>query len=221
MFNRRTFLSAAAGSLATPGLARAQQPSAKAALYANVGPALTRYEIDVDKAELIKRETVMLPAGVQYAWPHASRRYLYVASSSSASGYGPAGTEHHVTAFAIDPATGALRQHGAPIRLPTRPIHISTDIPSEYLLVAFNNPSAVRVYRINKDLTPGDEVQQPGPIDAGIFAHQVRTTPDNRLVILVTRGNEATPTKAEDPGALKVFEYKGGVLTNEVSIAPN
>jgi 6-phosphogluconolactonase len=87
--------------------------------------------------------------------------------------------------------------------------------------VAFNNPSAVRVYRVNKDFTPGEEVQQPGPIDAGIFAHQVRVTPDNRLAILVTRGNEGTPTKAEDPGALKVFEYKNGVLTNEVSIAPN
>jgi len=34
------------------------------------------------------------------------------------------------------------------------------------------------------------------------------------------RGNEGTPTKPEDPGALKVFEYKNGVLTNEVSIAP-
>jgi 6-phosphogluconolactonase (cycloisomerase 2 family) len=28
-------------------------------------------------------------------------------------------------------------------------------------------------------------------------------------------------TKPEDPGALKVFDYKNGVLTNEVSIAPN
>ena len=37
----------------------------------------------------------------------------------------------------------------------------------------------------------------------------------------MTRGNEGTPTKAEDPGALKVFDYKSGVLTNEVSIAPN
>ena len=71
------------------------------------------------------------------------------------------------------------------------------------------------------DFTPGEEVKQPGPIDAGIFAHQVRVTPDNRLAILVTRGNEGTPTKAEDPGALKVFDYKNGVLTNEVSIAPN
>jgi 6-phosphogluconolactonase len=79
----------------------------------------------------------------------------------------------------------------------------------------------VRVYRINKDFAPGEEVKQPGPIDAGIFAHQVRVTPDNRLAILVTRGNEATPTKPEDPGVLKVFEYKDGLLTNEVSIAPN
>jgi 6-phosphogluconolactonase len=221
MLNRRTFLSAAAGSLATSGLASAQQPTAKAALYANVGPALTRYEVDVANAELTRRETVMLPAGVQYAWPHASRRYLYVATSSSASGYGPTGTEHHVTALAVDPGTGALTPHGVPIRLPHRPIHLSTDIPSENILVAFNSPSAVRVYRINKDFSPGEEVKQRGPIDAGIFAHQVRVTPDNRLAILVTRGNEGTPTKPEDPGALKVFDYKDGVLSNEVSIAPN
>jgi 6-phosphogluconolactonase len=221
MFSRRTFLSLAAGSIAAPRLSWAQASSGKVALYANVGADLTHYDVDVAGAELIKRETVTLPAAVQYAWPHASRRYLYVASSSSAPGYGTQGTEHHVTALAIDPETGALKPHGAPIKLPTRPIHISTDIPSEYILVAFNNPSAVRVYRINKDFTPGEEVKQPGPIDAGIFAHQVRVTPDNRLAILVTRGNEGTPTKPEDPGALKVFDYKDGVLTNEVSIAPN
>jgi len=198
MFSRRTFLSAAAGSLAAPRVTSAAQAPQKTALYANVGADLTRYDIDVAGAELIKRETVTLPAGVQYAWPHASRRYLYVASSSSASGYGKAGTDHHVTAFKIDPATGALSPHGKPIPLPTRPIHMSTDIPSENILVAFNNPSALRVYRINKDFTPGEEVTQPGPIDAGIFAHQVRVTPNNRQVILVTRGNEGTPAKAED-----------------------
>ena len=221
MFNRRTFLSLAASGITASRLASAQQASGKVALYANVGPDLTHYDLDVVNAELIKKETLTLPAGVQYAWPHASRRYLYVASSSSASGYGPAGTEHHVTALRVDPDTGALSPHGAPIQLPTRPIHISTDIPSENILVAFNNPSAVRVYRIKQDFTPGEEVMQPGPIDAGIFAHQVRTTPDNRLAILVTRGNEGTPSKSEDPGALKVFDYKNGVLANEVSVAPN
>jgi 6-phosphogluconolactonase len=196
------------------------QPTQKVALYANVGADLTHYDVDVAGAELIKRATVTLPAGVQYAWPHISRRYLYVATSSSASGYGAAGTDHHVTAFRIDP-TGALTPHGAPIRLPTRPVHMTTDIPSKNILVAFNNPSALRVYRINDDFTPGEEVKHPSPIDAGIFAHQIRVTPDNRLAILITRGNEGTPTKAEDPGALKVFDYKDGVLTNEVSIAPN
>src|SRR5258707_15392549 len=111
MVSRRTFLSLVAGGVAAPRLAAAQQSAQKVALYANVGADLTRYDVDVAGAELIKRETVTLPAGVQYAWPHASRRYLYVASSSSASGYGKAGTEHHVTAFSIDPATGALKQH--------------------------------------------------------------------------------------------------------------
>src|SRR6266496_1059012 len=203
MFSRRTFLSLAAGSMAAPGLSFAQPASNKVALYANVGADLTHYDVDVTGAELTKRETVTLPAAVQYAWPHASRRYLYVATSSSAPGYGPAGTEHHVTAFSIDPASGALTPHGAPIRLPTRPIHMSTDIPSEYVLVAFNNPSAVRVYRINKDFTPGEEVKQPGPIDAGTRADQARATPDKRLAIRVTRGNEGPTTKEEDPGALK------------------
>ena len=206
MFDRRTFLSLAAAGVTASRLASAQQASGKVALYANVGAELTHYDVDPAAAELIKKETVTLPASVQYAWPHASRRYLYVASSSSAPSYGPAGTEHHVTAFSIDPATGTLSPHGAPIRLPTRPIHMSTDIPSENILVAFNNPSAVRVYRVNADFTPGEEVIQPGPIDAGIFAHQVRTTPDNRLAILVTRGDEGTATKAEDPGALKIFD---------------
>jgi 6-phosphogluconolactonase len=154
MFTRRTFLSLVAGGVAMPGLSSAQPASNRVVLYANVGADLTHYDVDLAGAELTKQETITLPAAVQHAWPHA----LYVATSSSAPGYGAAGTEHHVTAFGIDPASGALTPHGAPTRLPARPIHISTDIPSEYLLVAFNNPSAVRVYRINKDFTPGDEV---------------------------------------------------------------
>jgi 6-phosphogluconolactonase len=221
MFSRRTFLLLAAGSMAAPRWSLAQPTSQKVALYANVGADLMHYDVDVAGAALITRETVTLPASVQYAWPHVSRRYLYVATSNNAPGAGTAGTEHHVTALRIDPASGALTPHGAPIRLPTRPIHLTTDIPSAHLLVAFNNPSAVRVYRINPDFTPGDEVPQPGPIDAGIYAHQVRVTPDNTMAILVTRGNEGTPTRAEDPGALKVFAYTNGVLTNGVSVAPD
>ncbi|MDB5808934.1 MAG: 3-carboxymuconate cyclase-like protein [Betaproteobacteria bacterium] len=220
MLNRRTFMSLMASAAAMPQAAWAQGKPGKVALYANVGEVLTRYEVDVENCALTARESVTLPAGVQYCWPHVSRRYLYVATSSSASGTGPAGTQHHVTAFRIDPASGALTKHGESIPLPVRPIHMSTDITSENILVAFNNPSSLRVYRINKDFTPGEEVKQ-GRVETGIYAHQVRVTPDNRHVVLVTRGNEGTPAKAEDPGALKVFDYNNGVLSNETSIAPN
>src|SRR3981189_3526394 len=106
MFSRRTFLSLVAGSMAAPGIASAQPASQKVALYANVGADLTHYDVDVAGAELTKRGTVTLPAAVQYAWPHASRRYLYVASSSSASGYGRAGAGQHGGAVKIHPPTG-------------------------------------------------------------------------------------------------------------------
>ena len=90
-------------------------------MYANVGPVLTHYDVDLASAELVKRDSVTLPAGVQYCWPHRNRRYFYVASSSSAAGNVQAGAAHHVTAFKIDPASGALSQVGDPMRLPVRP----------------------------------------------------------------------------------------------------
>jgi 6-phosphogluconolactonase (cycloisomerase 2 family) len=194
----------------------------RVALYASVGPELTHYEVDVDGGALVRRATIALPANVHYAWPHASGRTLYVASSDSASGIGGVvGTKHHVTALRVDPASGALSPHGEPIALPTRPIHMTLDIPSAHILVAFSNPSGLQVYRIHPDMTPGAQVAQPEPIDPGIYGHQVRVSLDNRRVILVTRGHDAAGGKPEEPGALKVFDYADGVLTNEASVAPN
>jgi 6-phosphogluconolactonase len=204
-----------------PQSTSSESTSARVALYASVGPELTQYDVDVAGATLVRRGTVRLPANVHYAWPHASGQFLYVASSDSAPGMGSAGNTHHVTAFRIKAASGALSAHGDPIPLPTRPIHMTTDIPSEHLLVAFSNPSGIRVYRINPDATPSGEVVQPGPIDPGIYGHQVRVSPDNELVTLVTRGHDAAGAKPEEPGALKVFNYKDGLLTDEVSVAPN
>jgi 6-phosphogluconolactonase len=190
------------------------------ALYASVGNELTHYDVDVAGAALTRRASIALPANVQYVWPHASQPFLYAATSDSASGMGPDGANHHVSALRIDKVTGALSLHGAPIPLPTRPIHMATDIPSEHVLVAFNNPSAIRVYRVNADFTPGVEVTQ-GNLDPGIFAHQVRATPDNRQVILVTRGHDPAGPKAEDPGALMLWDFGGGVLSNQQKVAPN
>ena len=204
-----------------PQSASSQTASARVALYASVGPELTQYDIDVAGAALAKRGTVTLPANVHYAWPHASGRFLYVASSNSAPGMGAGGDMHHLTAFRIDEVTGALTPHGAPIPLPTRPIHMTTDIPSQHLLVAFSNPSGIKVYRINQDAIPDGEVAQPGAIDPGIYGHQVRVSPGNNLATLVTRGHDPAGGKPEEPGALKVFHYSDGMLTNEVSVAPN
>ena len=226
MIHRRTFLSLLATAAVAPDVSWAQASTGQAdagrvALYASIGPTLTHYEVDVPGAELRWRDSVTLPANVQYAWPHVSRQYLYVASSNSAPGLGGVvGDQHHVSAFRLD-ESGALTPHGTPILLPSRPIHLTTDIPSEYVLVAFNNPSALRVYRINRDATLGAEVPQPGSIDAGMFAHQVRVTAHNRLAILVMRGNDPMGGKPEDPGALKVFHFQQGLLTNAVSVAPN
>lgn len=223
MIDRRTILAAMAGSSAAPALSTAQ-PIAKAgslALYANIGPTLIHYDVDVEAAALTQRGTVTLPDSIQYAWPHRSHRYLYVVTSSTAPGNDAAASNsHHLLALKIE-EDGALIPHGTPAALPTRPIHVSTDIPSENILVAFNKPSAIRVYRINDDFTPGAEIRQASTIDAGIYGHQARVTPDNKLAILVTRGNEGTPTHPEEPGALKVFDYAQGKLSHEISISPD
>jgi 6-phosphogluconolactonase (cycloisomerase 2 family) len=200
--------------------------SGKVALYAAVGAELTQYDVDVHGAALVKRSSVTLPANVQEASQHPSKRYLYVAWSNGGpsnlpqGGAAPNGSQHGLSAFRIDPSTGALIPHGQPASLPSRPIHVTTDIPGTHVLTAYNDPSGVTVHRIEPDGTIGSQVKQPPALDVGIYGHQVRVDPSNALVILMTRGNGPTPSKAEDPGALKLFRYKDGMLENRDSIAP-
>jgi 6-phosphogluconolactonase len=191
---------------------------AKTVYYASIGPTLTLYDLDVEAAALTKRAAVTLPANIQYAWPHPSRRTLYVVSSNG--GPGVAGDKHFASALAIDPATGALRVHGDPAPLPSRPIHASVDAGGEYLLTAYNNPSNLTVHRINADRTMGAPVVQSEKLDTGIYAHQVLAAPGNRIVMLVTRGNNASAGAPEDPGAIKTFRFNNGMLSNLASVAP-
>jgi 6-phosphogluconolactonase (cycloisomerase 2 family) len=191
---------------------------AKTVYYASVGPVLTLYDIDVETAALTRRGSVMLPANIQYAWPRPSKLFLYVVSSNG--GPGITGDKHFASALAIDPASGALRLHGDPAPLPSRPIHASVDASGDYLLIAYNNPSNLTVHRLNADGTVGAPVAQPQKLDTGIYAHQVLAAPGNRAVILVTRGNHAEAGKPEDPGALKTYRFENGVLSNLASIAP-
>ena len=221
MINRREFSSLLAGAAAAPGIPSSiawSQTMKKPVFYGSVGPELTLYDIDVADAALIKRSTASTPgANIQYVWPHPSKRWLYVVSSDGGPGAIP-GTRHIAQAFLVDPGSGALAPHGEPATLPSRPIHCSVDAKGEYLLTAFNIPSNITVHRIKPDGTIGEQVTQPGGLDFGIFAHQILTTPGNRSAILVARGNNAEPHKAEDPGALKVYGFKDGALSNLASV---
>ena len=177
------------------------------------GAELTQFEVDSDTVALIKRGSVTLPGTIQYAWPHPSRQYLYVAWSNGEL------RQYGVTVLRIDPVSAALHPLGKPASLPSRPIHLTTDPAGTHVLVAYNNPSGVTVHRISPD---GEIVSQITPRRRWILGstHIRSGKPGGRTVVLVTRGNGPAGDRPEEPGALKMFDYQDGVLTNRMSIAP-
>ena len=187
--------------------------------YVGCGDRLLAYAIDTEAVVLSPlNHSAALPANVQYACPHVSRQYLYAVSSNG--GPGVAGDRHYLSALRID-ARSALHPNGDPVALRHRPIHVTTDVTGEHALVAYNNPSTITVHRITEDGRVGCEVEQPSTLDTGIYAHQIYVAPSNATAIVVTRGNDATRDRPEDPGALKIFSYSNGVLSNRLSIAPS
>ncbi len=196
-----------------------------AVFYAGIGGELTRYEVDVQRATMERRESVRLPVPVMYAWQHADRGHLYVVSSNRGPDASPAAAgvppRHYLSALEIDRATGALQVHGEHVPLAQRPIHVSTDASSRHALVAYSDPGGVGVHRINPDGTVGSEVEQPRGLDTGHLPHQIRVTPSQAAAIVVARGYDAADGKPERPGAIYVFDYNDGRLTPRQTIAPN
>ena len=217
MLSRRTVCALLAGSVSAPALSFAQGGDAKTAFYSGVWSDFTRYDIDFDAMTLARRNTVKLPGGVQYAWPHPSRRFLYVTTSTG--GPGMSGNSHHACAFSVD-GSGDLTPHGEALALRSRPIHHSVDRSGQFLLIAHNDPSGLSVHRIKPDGMIGDEIKQSDKLDFGIYGHQILATPSNQSLIMVARGNNATAKTSEDPGALKAYGFKDGVVTNKASVAP-
>jgi 6-phosphogluconolactonase (cycloisomerase 2 family) len=113
-----------------------------------------------------------------------------------------------------------LQQHGQPISIAARSVFMTVDIPGKHIVVAYNDPSGATVHKIAADATLGAIVPQATNLDFGVYAHQVRVDPSNQMAIVITRGNGPTAAKPEDPGALKVFGYQDGLLSNRASIAP-
>jgi 6-phosphogluconolactonase (cycloisomerase 2 family) len=214
----------ALAALVLAGQVRTAPKPGRAVLYAAAGPELMQFDVGTEGASLVKRGSVTLPDNVQEARPDPSGKFLYVTWSNGVTGSTvPPGRKspHGVSAFRIDPATGALHSHGDPISLAARSVFITTDMDGTHLVVAYNDPSGITVHTLKPDGTLGSPVPRAGPIDVGIYAHQVRMDPSNQAVILVTRGNAPAAGKPEDPGAIKIFNYKNGVLSNRSSIAPD
>jgi hypothetical protein len=218
MIDRRAFAGLMASTFAFASSAWAQNAPKKTVFFASVGPVLTLYDVDLEAATLTARSSVTLPANVQYAWPHPSRRYFYVASSDGQPGGGdaPRGGTHRLNAFTIDSRSGALAPHGEARALPSRPIHVSVDQSGTYVLTAFNDPSSATVHRLNADGTlgqwsTGDPRRDLRPSNPAV--------PSNRTVIVIARGNNA-PLRGGRPGLHHVFGFANGILSPLQSIAP-
>lgn len=188
-------------------------------LYQSIGAVLTHFDVDVEAATLTPRSAVTLPSNVQYVWPHPSRKFIYVSTSDAPSGHTPIpGVVHRICALRVA-LDGSLAMHGEPQPLPSRPIHHCVNPAGTHVLSAFNNPSNLTVHPINADGTLGPRVVQKAGVDVGVYAHQVVVAPSNRIVIFPARGNDAREGKPEDPGAIKVFHFDHGQLTNAQNIA--
>ena len=223
MLDRREFNALLAGTigwvtLGAAGTRAAQRPS-RGAVYASVNARLYRIRRDGD---VLIREPrpVVLPAQVQEAWLHPSGRHFYVASSDERTSIRSV-RHHYLNAFQVD-SSGTLAPFRGAVPLARRPIYITVDHDGQYLIAAYSAPSGVSVHRLNTDGSIGNEIEQEASLDVGFYAHAVRVTPSNRAVLLVTRGNEPVRgVRTEDPGALYLYDFVDGQLTNKQSVAPN
>jgi len=196
----------------------AGQQSGRSVLYSSVGPELTISDLDVDKATITKRETLKLPGLITEATLHPSKKFIYIVWGGF-----PGGGEHGLSAFRVDPATGALTPHGPSRSLRSTPGYISavvTDINATHILASDSEPSRISVHKLLPDGTLGEEVFSPGNLDFGIHAHQIRMDPSGQTVVLPCRGESANATRAELPGSLRLFGYKDGILTEKQAIMP-
>nr|WP_246448189.1 beta-propeller fold lactonase family protein [Novosphingobium flavum] len=180
---------------------------------------MTRYEVDVEAATLTFGETITLPSSIQYAWPLPAKRALYAVTSDAVGGSRTiTGQVHRLCALRFGPR-GKLVPLGQGEVLRQRPIHMTIDRTGSHVLVAYNVEPEITVHPLRPNGAIAARLPQPQGLDYGIFPHQVRAVPGNRSVVLVTRGNNAGGGRPEDPGALKLFHYDSGRLSNLTSIA--
>jgi 6-phosphogluconolactonase (cycloisomerase 2 family) len=154
---------------------------------------------------------------VQYAWRHPSLSLLYVAISDR---FSRGGDYHGIAILRIDPRSGRLMQEGSIHRLHNRPVHLAVNRAGNCLAVAYNDPSEVSIYRLDR----AGKIEPCGgalPAQVGTYAHQARFAPNDYKVIVAARGNDATATRAEDAGSLEILQVTNGHLEYHGAVAPS
>jgi 6-phosphogluconolactonase (cycloisomerase 2 family) len=194
-------------------------PHPNMVLYRSVGRRLFYDAFDAETAALAPSGFLDLPEPIEFVWRHPVKPLLYVACGHR--GAEKRHLNHVLCVCSIDTESGAVRAVAQSRPLASRPIHLSLDARGEHVLVAYNDPSGLTVHRVEADGSAGEPMPTDQGVDTGIYAHHVRATPSGRHAILVTRGNSATDTTAEDPGALKVFDLGGGRVAQRASVAPH
>jgi 6-phosphogluconolactonase len=135
---------------------------------------------------------------------HPNRRFLYAANEISMYQGQAAGS---VSAFAIDPATHALKLLNRVSSRGSGPCHLVVDKTGKFLFVANYNSGSVSAFPIHDDGSLGEasaffqhagssvnKERQKGP-----HAHVVALSPDNRFVLVADLGLDRIFTYRIDP----------------------
>jgi len=183
-------------------------------IYSSEGPRLHTQALDAETGALALTSSVVLPEPVHYAATDPAARFLYVSASNGSSAHG-------LHAFRIDPQTGALTPHGAPLVPPLgRIIHLSVDPSGGHLVLAHNRAAELSSVRLEADGSLAGFVEQAAPARTGFFAHQALLDPTGAGLIACGLGAEASETAPEQPGSLTVFRFQDGQLTQQQSVLP-
>lgn len=135
---------------------------------------------------------------------HPNGRFLYAANESGVPGTGPGGA---VTAFAIDPGSGRLRELNRIATVGEWPCHLVVDATGHQVLAANYGGGSVVSFGLQADGRLGARTgfrQHSGASvhparQKGPHAHSINVSPDNRFALVADLGLDRIFTYPFDP----------------------
>ncbi len=229
IFSRRSFLqstAALAAAHSTAAFALDRLTAAPSFLRAYVGTytgsagngeGIYLFEMNRETGELTNRTLAVISPSPSWIAIHPSKRSLYAVNELDN------GT---VTAFAIEPPTGALRQLNVVPSGGADPCYISLDKSGKYAFVANYGSGTVAVFPIHADGSIGEatDIQaHHGNIGAthatnapnGSFANSGHDGPHAHTVVPDPRGNFILAT---DLGQDRIYTYRLDATTGKLAV---